>query len=875
MTFSSELSLQWCYLLLTTQDFTHYLSSAKTLVTPKSAMTLVTHFKFAKSHGATEGARRATGVASCDLAGRRSLRAVLVLSDRSTIDANDQPLLPDVYRGNSVFIRGLRGHLESLTKDVQHQITPNEPHQVISAGGGLRQRVSGSLGRFWKPYGVPTLIQRSLRRPSSQLAVPVSSIVFLLEYQRLLSQLFFSLHRYSAKKALSIVIVKLFNDAIPPRLTHRYKPGFDPVEQTQSDQVAHPSRKLTAAKENRFVIHLLVVGYTQTLPARPDSIHGILTSLVENRTDRTPPSRQIDAVQAVKPNRPIQITRTYIVRLMNLVYLIGHQRRVLPSFGFLRPRSSVRQLFSTKDPIYGSQRWHRLDALLPKLPLNCLRTAEQSVVIEIETNNLNRFNDVLSQLTWAALRARRSTLVPVRCVIGAVMPLHPFINPFSRVTHRSSDGSNSFTARVPINRNLPIALPFSLHRRLHLSKGINVDQKLKSRKPEYEFQRTVTNVLALKCVTKVLALINYQAGTAVPALQQGVLERILIHLPPLPEQHRIVTQVDELMELCDRLDAAQADRECQRSRLVASSLHRLTQPVTHMHSSIPDDFREHAHFYLNHLPRVTMQVEHIKQLRQTILNLAVRGKLVQQESNDDPIRATLRLAMKQRQSLGRSQKARHKKLESSEDLGKQDDLPETWIVERLGNLVDPENTISYGVLVPGNDVRDGIPFVRAQDLSLSSPAQRPNKTISPEIENAYARTRLRGGEILLCVVGSIGKLGIAPPSWAGANIARAVVRIAPIPEISRDYLVVVLRGHPVQTYFAEATRTLAQPTLNVSLIEQAPIPLPPLAEQHRIVAKVDELMSLCDQLEAQLTTAKADSRRLLEAVLQEALGQAG
>ena len=108
-------------------------------------MTLVTHSQFAKSHGATKGARRATGVASCDLAGRRSPRAVLVLSDRSTIDANTQPLLLNVYRGNSVFICSLRGHLESLTKDIQHQITPDETHQVISAGGGLRQRAFGSL----------------------------------------------------------------------------------------------------------------------------------------------------------------------------------------------------------------------------------------------------------------------------------------------------------------------------------------------------------------------------------------------------------------------------------------------------------------------------------------------------------------------------------------------------------------------------------------------------------------------------------------------------------------------------------------------------------------------------------------------------------
>ena len=166
-------------------------------------MTLVTHSQFANSHGATEGARRATVVALCELAGR-SPGAVLILGDRCAIDANTQPLLLNVYRGNSVFICSLTRHLESLTKDIQHQITPYETHQVISAGSGLRERASWSLSRFGKSHGLATLIKRSLRRPPSQLAVPVSSIVFLLEYQRLLSQVLFSLHCHSTKKTASV-----------------------------------------------------------------------------------------------------------------------------------------------------------------------------------------------------------------------------------------------------------------------------------------------------------------------------------------------------------------------------------------------------------------------------------------------------------------------------------------------------------------------------------------------------------------------------------------------------------------------------------------------------------------------------------------------
>lgn len=353
-------------------------------------------------------------------------------------------------------------------------------------------------------------------------------------------------------------------------------------------------------------------------------------------------------------------------------------------------------------------------------------------------------------------------------------------------------------------------------------------------------------------------------GATRSKLNQARAIDIPIILPPLAEQRRIVAKVDELMALCDRLETARGTREATRDRLAAASLARLNAPD-------PESFQADARFALGTLPALTTRPDQIKQLRQTILNLAVRGKLVTQDARDEPIDVTLRKALARRAALVRAKKVRQKKIDGYDDLAIDVELPPSWAIERLGNLVDPENTISYGVLVPGEDVSDGVPFVRAQDLALSSHPERPNKTISPEIEKAYARTRLRGGEILVCVVGSIGKLGVVPQSWAGANIARAVARIAPIPEISREYLLVVLRGEPVQTYFSETTRTLAQPTLNVGLIEQTPIPLPPLTEQHRIVAKVDELMALCDRLEASLTAATATRRRLLDALLAEAL----
>ena len=92
-------------------------------------------------------------------------------------------------------------------------------------------------------------------------------------------------------------------------------------------------------------------------------------------------------------------------------------------------------------------------------------------------------------------------------------------------------------------------------------------------------------------------------------------------LPPLAEQNRIVAKVDELMALCDRLDAARAEREATRDRLASASLARLDAPD-------PETFQDHALFALNALPALAVRPDQIKQLRRTILNLAVRGKLV-------------------------------------------------------------------------------------------------------------------------------------------------------------------------------------------------------------------------------------------------------
>ena len=197
-------------------------------------------------------------------------------------------------------------------------------------------------------------------------------------------------------------------------------------------------------------------------------------------------------------------------------------------------------------------------------------------------------------------------------------------------------------------------------------------------------------------------------------------------------------------------------------------------------------------------------------------------------------------------------------------------LPGNIDTRRLGDLISAESSLSYGVLVPGPDVDDGVPFVRIQDLDMRRPPATPNKRIARDVAAQYERTRLCGGEILIGVVGSIGKVGIAPASWSGANIARAVCRIVPNADVDRDYLALVLSGQVAQDYFRGTTRTLAQPTLNVGQLAETPIPVPAIKEQLRVVGVLNRLQGTMEVLRALQEQAMRDVDALLPSVLDKA-----
>lgn len=360
--------------------------------------------------------------------------------------------------------------------------------------------------------------------------------------------------------------------------------------------------------------------------------------------------------------------------------------------------------------------------------------------------------------------------------------------------------------------------------------------------------------LVLKSPLTMKRIDRLMYGMKMPRLGTDDALRLNFPLPPLAEQQRIVAKVDELMALCDQLEAAQAERESRRDRLAASSLNRLNNGAN------PDAFRDHARFYFNHLPRLTTRPEHIQQLRQAILNLAIRGKLVPQDLDDRPVRVIDRKGIPLSTDY-----SDHDFNESQSALN----LPSSWGIEPLARvaaaIVDcPHSTPKWAdkgrICVRTNQFRPGY-------LDLSESRYVSEETYMDRIQ----RLEPTHNDILYSREGGILGVACRIPADVKLCLGQRMMLIRAGEATTAQFLEMVLNSPFITTIARTRTTGGAAPRVNVATIRAYPIPLPPLAEQQHIVAKVDELMALCDRLEAQLTTTQTESRRLLEAVLHEAL----
>ena len=353
---------------------------------------------------------------------------------------------------------------------------------------------------------------------------------------------------------------------------------------------------------------------------------------------------------------------------------------------------------------------------------------------------------------------------------------------------------------------------------------------------------------------------RYQAGTAVPALQQGTLAAIPVALPPLAEQHRIVAKIDELLALCDQLEAARTAREDTRDRLTKASLARLSAPGT----DVPA-FRSHARFAVDALPALTARADQIKHLRQTILNLAVRGKLVEQDPAEEPASGLLKkIATEQAEHV-----RREKRLPDFEaaELG---DLPNNWCSVPLIAL----GQWAVGSGFPKNEQgRSDGPYLFLKVSDMNLPGNEKYITTANNYIDGNAAKRMKAaihpaGTIIFPKIGGAIATNKRRILTRGSAIDNNCLGITFSSHITIEWAYLLM----IHLDFTRYQAGTAVPALQQGTLAAIPVALPPLAEQRRIVAKVDDLMTLCDELEAGLDAAGGTRSLLLDSLLHESLG---
>ena len=323
------------------------------------------------------------------------------------------------------------------------------------------------------------------------------------------------------------------------------------------------------------------------------------------------------------------------------------------------------------------------------------------------------------------------------------------------------------------------------------------------------------------------------------------------------------------MALCDRLKAARTEREATRDRTAAASLIHLNAP-----DPDPAIFRDHAAFALKNLAPLTTRPDQIKAVRQTILNLAVRGKLVEQDPNDEPASELLKQVAAEKARLVKQRQIRREKALNPIDPSEPPfEVPAQWVWSRLGDAV---LFTQYGTSRKAHPGASGIPVLTMGNIQDGMVVWKNQKRI-PESSNDLPALYLRKFDILYNRTNSaelVGKTGIYLGENDCMTFASYLIRIRTSETVGcPQYLnlamnTLVFRTTQIMPLIKKQT---GQANVNGTALKNMMVPLPPLAEQHRIAAKVGELMALCDRLDVILATDDDTRLRLLDALLHEVL----
>ncbi len=352
-----------------------------------------------------------------------------------------------------------------------------------------------------------------------------------------------------------------------------------------------------------------------------------------------------------------------------------------------------------------------------------------------------------------------------------------------------------------------------------------------------------------------------QGGVGLKHVTKGTLNNCVFAIPPLAEQHRIVVKVDELMALCDQLEQETEASLGAHQTLVETLLSALTSAADHA------QFASAWQRIAGHFDTLFTTEESIDQLKQTILQLAVMGKLVPQDPNDESANELLKKIAAEKAKLVKEGKIKKERLlPPVGDAEAPYRLPQGWAWIRLGQC----GICSTGKTPSTNEPKyygGDIPFIGPGQISIDGELSEPEKFVSEA--GLEESTEAQPNDIfMVCIGGSIGKSAIADKQLA---FNQQINAIRPIQIFSKYLYVAVSSKYFTDGVIANATGS-ATPIINRSKWEELPVPICSIQEQIRIVAKVDELMALCDQLKSRLSDAQTTQLHLADALVEQAIG---
>jgi type I restriction enzyme S subunit len=357
--------------------------------------------------------------------------------------------------------------------------------------------------------------------------------------------------------------------------------------------------------------------------------------------------------------------------------------------------------------------------------------------------------------------------------------------------------------------------------------------------------------------------ISQGAGGAQPNISREKVIHTVIGLPPLAEQSRIVTRVEELMQLCDALEASGQLEAQQHAQLVGTLLGTLTQSET------PEALADNWQRIATHFDVLLDRPEAVDALEQTILQLAVRGLLVPQDPTDEPASVLLQKIRTEKDHLiAQGKIKRDKTLPPINKETQPCGLPSGWTWVRLSELGE-----FGGGKTPSTQKEafwDGdIPWITPKDMKQLRLASSEDRVTQTAVDDGLAL--IPPNSVLMVVRSGILRRRVPTAiNEVATTINQDLKALVLVSSEQADYIQLLIRGFEgfILKNLTKVGTTVE--SIQFDAFTAQAFPLPPLAEQFRILCRVNELRSLCADLRQRLAELQSGQKQLAQALIENA-----